>query len=115
MHGVCGAWGTLAAGLFNSGGFSIKIVAVQLIGIGACFAWTFCSAFAMFKLIDGVIGLRVSEEEEIEGLDISEHGGVAYPDFGVSSYGGSGAHLQGPGGPGLAVAGMKTVPSPEAG
>ncbi len=41
----------------------------------------------MFKLIDYTIGLRVSPEEEVEGLDSSEHGGNAYPDFGVSSHG----------------------------
>jgi Amt family ammonium transporter len=42
----------------------------------------------MFKLIDLAIGLRVSPEKEVEGLDSTEHGGNAYPDFGVSSYGG---------------------------
>jgi len=88
VHGVCGAWGTLAAGLFNMGGTSGKIIGVQLIGIGACFIWTFAAAFIMFKLIDMTIGLRVSPEEELEGLDFAEHGGNAYPDFGVSSYGG---------------------------
>jgi Amt family ammonium transporter len=44
----------------------------------------------MFKLIDKTIGLRVSPEEELEGLDYVEHGGNAYPDFEVSSYGGTG-------------------------
>ena len=47
----------------------------------ACFLWTFPLAFAMFKAIDMVIGLRVSAEEELEGLDGAEHGGSAYPDF----------------------------------
>ena len=42
----------------------------------------------MFKVIDKTIGLRVSEEEELTGLDSTEHGGVAYPDFGISSHGG---------------------------
>jgi len=81
VHGVCGAWGTLAAGLFNIGGATLKIVGVQLIGMGACFVWTFCCAYALFKIIDMTIGLRVSKEEELEGLDSTEHGGVAYPDF----------------------------------
>jgi Amt family ammonium transporter len=45
----------------------------------------------MFKLIDKTVGLRVSPEEEMEGLDLAEHGGNAYPDFEVSSYGGIGA------------------------
>ena len=43
-------------------------------------------AFLMFKLIDVVVGLRVSPEEELEGLDWAEHGGTAYPDFEMSSY-----------------------------
>ena len=85
VHGVCGAWGTLAAGLFNMGGTSMSIIGVQLLGIAACFAWTFTTAFAMFKLLDKIVGLRVSPEEELEGLDMTEHGGVAYPDFGVTS------------------------------
>jgi len=86
VHGVNGAWGTLAAGLFNMGGTSAKIIGVQLLGIGSCFVWTFVAAFIMFKIIDKVIGLRVSEADEAEGLDMSEHGGIAYPDFQVSTY-----------------------------
>ena len=50
-------------------------------GIAACFVWTFACAYAIFKLIDMTIGLRVSKEEELEGLDATEHGGNAYPDF----------------------------------
>ncbi len=87
VHGVCGAWGTLAAGLFNIGGTTAKIIMVQLLGIGACFVWTFLAAFIMFKVISATIGLRVSPEEEIEGLDHTEHAGIAYPDFGVSTHG----------------------------
>jgi Amt family ammonium transporter len=87
VHGVNGAWGTFAAGLFNIGGTSAKILMVQLTGIGACFVWTFTIAFIMFKVISWTIGLRVSPEEEIEGLDHAEHGGIAYPDFGMSSHG----------------------------
>ncbi len=87
VHGVNGAWGTFAAGLFNIGGTTGKILLVQLTGIGACFAWTFVVAFIMFKLLSLTIGLRVSPEEEIEGLDHVEHGGIAYPDFGMSTHG----------------------------
>ncbi len=86
VHGVNGAWGTLAAGIFNMGGTSAKIIGVQLLGIGACFIWTFGASFIMFKLIDKTIVLRVSPEEEVEGLDFTEHGGNSYPDFEVSSY-----------------------------
>jgi Amt family ammonium transporter len=90
VHGVCGAWGTLAAGIFNIGGTSVKIIGVQVLGIAACFLWVFPVAFLMFKLIDKTVGLRVTPEEELEGLDFVEHGGNAYPDFEVLSYGGIG-------------------------
>jgi Amt family ammonium transporter len=86
VHGVNGAWGTFAAGIFNMGGTSAKIIGVQLLGIVVCFIWTFGTAYLMFKLIDKAIGLRVSPEEEAEGLDFGEHGGTAYPDFEVSAY-----------------------------
>ncbi len=78
VHGVCGAWGTLAAGLFNIGGPTVHIVLVQLLGIATAFAWSFGTAFILFKILAKTIGLRTSEEEEIDGLDIHEHGGHAY-------------------------------------
>ncbi|NOZ25349.1 MAG: ammonium transporter [Nitrospirae bacterium] len=81
VHGVCGAWGTFAAGLFNAEGVTLKILGVQLIGIAAAFLWVFPTAFILFKLIKATIGLRVSAEEELEGLDVEEHGIEAYPDF----------------------------------
>jgi Amt family ammonium transporter len=87
VHGVCGAWGTLAAGLFNMDGMTLKIVAVQLTGIATCFVWTFTMAFILFKVIDATIGLRVSKEDELEGLDATEHGGNAYPDFTTINHG----------------------------
>jgi|Deesub1362A_J573_1020465.scaffolds.fasta_scaffold05720_5 Amt family ammonium transporter len=81
VHGVCGAWGTLAAGLFNAGGVTLKIIGVQLLGIVACFLWVFPTAFILFKLLKATMGLRISKEEELEGLDVGEHGIEAYPDF----------------------------------
>ena len=81
VHGVCGAWGTLAAGLFNMDGMTAKIIVTQLIGIGAAFAWSFGCAFILFTVIKRTVGLRVTEEEEIEGLDYGEHGSHAYADF----------------------------------
>jgi len=86
VHGVNGAWGTLAAGIFNMGGTTGKIIGVQLLGIAACFVWTFTVAYILFKIIDMTIGLRVSPEEEAKGLDLAEHAGNAYPDFEVSAY-----------------------------
>ncbi len=81
VHGVCGAWGTLAAGLFNMEGVTAKIIGVQLTGIGAAFAWAFGVSFVLFKVIDITIGMRISEEEEMIGVDISEHSAHAYNDF----------------------------------
>ena len=104
VHGVCGAWGTLGAGLFDMAGFSLKVLGVQLVGIGACFLWTFPLAFLMFKAVDLAVGLRVSPEEELEGLDWTEHGGTAYPDFEVSSYTASPGFSGGPGGKPFPVA-----------
>ncbi len=85
VHGVCGAWGTLAAGLFNIDGASMKIIGVQLLGIGAAFFWVFPTAFILFKVIDATIGLRTTAEEEMAGLDVGEHGLEAYPDFQVQT------------------------------
>jgi len=85
VHGVNGAWGTLAAGIFNIGGTSAKIIGVQVLGICAAFIWAFGVSFIVFKLIDKTIGLRVSPEEETEGLDFGEHGANAYPDFQIVS------------------------------
>lgn len=90
VHGVCGAFGTLAAGLFSMNGLSLKVVAVQLTGIVSCFVWTFPLAYLLFKTIDATIGLRVSREEELEGLDSVEHGGNAYPDFTTINHGSMG-------------------------
>ena len=74
VHGVCGAWGTLAAGIFDINGFSWSVVGVQALGVLTCFAWAFTTAFILFKIIEKTIGLRVSKEEELDGLDFGEHG-----------------------------------------
>ena len=84
VHGVCGAWGTLAAGLLDEGGFSAAQVGVQCVGIVVAFVWTFGVAFVLFKIIDAAVGLRVSRDEEVQGLDVGEHGSGAYPDFVVT-------------------------------
>jgi Amt family ammonium transporter len=86
VHGVSGAWGTLAVGLFAldgglfyGGGFSL--FGVQAIGVLAAFVWAFGLGYIMFTLIKKTVGLRVSEDEELRGLDIGEHGMEAYNGF----------------------------------
>lgn len=82
IHGFCGAWGTLAAGLFLINNmFNPHQVMVQIIGIGAAFVWVFFSAYTMYWLISKTVGLRVSSLHEQRGLDITEHGEIAYPEF----------------------------------
>jgi len=85
VHGVNGAWGTLAAALFNIEGVTAKLVGVQLLGIGSAFIWSFGCCYILFMILKATVGLRVSAEEELEGLDISEHGGHAYFDFQMGS------------------------------
>ncbi|RED45687.1 ammonium transporter [Seonamhaeicola aphaedonensis] len=88
VHGVAGAWGTLVIGLwgisgdegiglFNGGG-SEQFVA-QLTGTAAYAIWAVVVSFIFFFILKKTMGLRVTEKEEIEGLDLSEHGALAYP------------------------------------
>jgi len=86
VHGVCGTWGTLATGLFNaeSGllyGGGLKQLGVQALGAGAAFVWAFGLGLILFYAISKTIGLRVTPEEELKGLDIGEHGMEAYSGF----------------------------------
>ena len=86
VHGVCGAWGTLAVGLFNmeSGlfyGGGLAQLGVQVVGVVSAFAWAFGLGLLLFWAISKTIGLRVSPEEEMKGLDIGEHGMEAYSGF----------------------------------
>jgi Amt family ammonium transporter len=80
VHLICGIWGTLAVGIFGAKAGGDQFL-FQLAGVGA--AATFCSLMAFIILITlkKTIGIRVSKEEEVEGLDIHEHGMDAYPDF----------------------------------
>jgi len=81
VHGVCGAWGTLAAAIFNAEGFTLSQLGVQAIGVGAAFAWAFGTSLIVFLVLKAVMGVRVSADEERAGLDVGEHGVSAYPDF----------------------------------
>lgn len=78
VHGVCGNWGTLAVGLFGVGEFSFG---TQLIGTVTVSIFAFVASLIIFGVVKAILGLRVSAEEEEEGLDIGEHGQEAYPDF----------------------------------
>jgi Amt family ammonium transporter len=88
VHGLCGVWGLLAVGLFESAngegllyGGGVSLLGVQALGALALVAWSFVMSSIVFRTIKAVIGLRVSAEEEIAGLDRIEHGMAAYPEF----------------------------------
>jgi Amt family ammonium transporter len=91
VHGVCGATGTLLVGLlatdgglFYGGG--VKLLGIQALGVGATFVWTTLTCALLFLTLKYTIGLRVTEVEEIEGLDIHEHTCYAYPDLTTPKY-----------------------------
>lgn len=77
VHGVVGIWGTLAVGIFSAD-YSFG---VQLLGTLSIVAYTFVFSLIVFGIIKATMGVRVSKEVESDGLDISEHGNHAYPDF----------------------------------
>lgn len=111
VHGVCGAWGTLAIGLiapehgllFGKGAGQLI---TQAIGVGAAFAWAFPVSLAIFFVIKKTVGLRVGAQEELEGLDIHEHGMLAYPPGWVADLQAGSPYSPSPAGalPGLAPA-----------
>jgi len=91
VHGVCGIWGTVAVGLFAvEGGLfyggGAALLGVQSLGFISIAAWTFATVGLTFFIIKKINGLRVSESEEIAGLDIAEHGlASSYADFMIAS------------------------------
>src|SRR5881392_1725058 len=116
VHGVSGVWGTIATGLFavpalaatlktGSGGFvytgSLHQVWIQLLGLAAVGAFTFSASFGCLWTMKRLWGIRVEEETETAGLDVSEHGMWGYPEFYIPVPGGYGTeshnHLLGHG------------------
>jgi Amt family ammonium transporter len=97
VHGVCGAFGTLAVGLFAESRYAAAaglgeaqglffgggtgLLAVQALGVVTVFTWVFAASLALFGLIKITVGLRVTAEEELRGLDIDEHGIESYSGF----------------------------------
>jgi len=90
VHLVCGIWGTLAVGLFSNNadiglglftGGGIKLLLIQLVGVIAYGIVAAGSAFTIFAVLRATMGIRVSEEEEKQGLDIGEHGMESYAGF----------------------------------
>lgn len=85
VHGTCGIWGLLAAGIpwfaHAESGVTWAQFGVQLVGALAYFFWPFITCLILFLILKATVGLRTSAEEELAGLDVGEHGNVAYPDF----------------------------------
>ncbi len=77
VHGVCGFLGLMLVPVTNSG----SSFSGQLIGAGTIFGWVFVTSIVVWMIIKVVMGLRVSEEEEYEGVDLAECGMEAYPEF----------------------------------
>lgn len=75
VHGVVGIWGTLAVAIFGGASFMS-----QVIGVVAVYGFAFVFSFVLFIALKATMGVRVSEEEEAEGLDVAEHGAPAYTD-----------------------------------
>ena len=92
VHGINGVWGTLAIGIFGQKalglasnglvyGGGLKLLGIQALGISSVVLFVVITMSLVFKIIDKIIGLRVSREEELKGLDIGEHGMESYAGF----------------------------------
>ncbi len=85
VHLICGIWGTLAVGLFGALASGAQFVS-QLVGVASYAAICIISSFVILFILKKTVGIRVSEKEEIEGLDGYEHGMDAYPDFRMNEH-----------------------------
>jgi Amt family ammonium transporter len=85
VHLICGIWGTLAVGIFGAMASFDQFI-IQLIGVGIVGAFSVVCAFIILFVIKKTIGLRVDTEEELKGLDLSEHGMDAYSDFRLNQH-----------------------------
>jgi len=81
VHLVNGWWGTLSVALFNQDGFDAHKLGVQALGTFSITLTSFVICFGIFKTVDMLVGLRATDNEQIDGLDFSEHAANAYPDF----------------------------------
>ncbi len=91
VHGLCGAAGTVAVGIFAQDGGLLygggtSLLWVQALGMGAVALWTLSTTFVLFKFINATVGLRVNEREELMGLDLEEHGIESYADFEMKGF-----------------------------
>jgi Amt family ammonium transporter len=85
VHLICGIWGTLAIGIFGALAGPDQFIS-QLIGVGSYAAICIISTFIILFVLKKTVGIRVSEREELEGLDAHEHGMSAYPDFRLNEH-----------------------------
>jgi Amt family ammonium transporter len=85
VHLVCGIWGTLAVGIFGELAGGAQLLS-QLIGVASYAAICIISSFLIIFIMKKTVGIRVSEKEELEGLDAHEHGMDAYPDFRLNEH-----------------------------
>ena len=85
VHLVCGIWGTLAVGIFGNLASGAQFIS-QLVGVLSYAAICIVSSFIIIFILKKTVGIRVSEKEELEGLDKHEHGMNAYPDFRMNEH-----------------------------